>query len=98
MAANITHLCLFLKKKKDFIDSDNEHKRVLPVQRSLVPVHHQVTVQSGFGADGIPGLLFTSLTVDVVFPENAKTRPSGEPYPMAPEDPIRLPFIWAAPR
>lgn len=68
-----TFMFISLKKKKDFIDGNNEHRHVPPVQRSLLPVHHQVTVPSRFGADGIPGLLFTSLTVAVVFPENTKT-------------------------
>lgn len=93
-------------KKKDFIDSNNEHKHVPPVQCSLVPVHHQVTVRSWFGADGIPGLLFTSLTVAVVFPENTKTftlaiREAVTQQRAVPDGfrgPVRLCFIWAAPR
>lgn len=59
---------VFILKKKKY---NNERKHVPPVKRSLVPVHHQVTVRSQFGVDRIPGL-FTSLTV-VVFPENTKT-------------------------
>lgn len=103
---NIINIYVYFYLKKDFIDSTNEHRHVPSVQRPLLPVHHQVTVPSWFGADGIRGSLFTSLTVAVVFPENTKTftlavREAVTQQRAVPDGfrgPICLPFIWAAPR
>lgn len=61
-------------KKCDFNDSNNEHQHVPPVQHSLVPVHHQVTVRRWFLRRTEFWDCCLQVWLAVVFPENKQNK------------------------